>query len=187
MKEIWKDVENYIGIYQVSNLGNVRSLCFGPRNTSKSHIVRNLKPCISSAGYYKVDLVKDGISKTHYIHRLVASAFIPNPELKSQVNHKDGNKHNNLASNLEWVTSKENLSHAVKTGLKSPCPNYGNIGPKNSCSKTIYQFDKDGNLIAKWIGIAEAARHFNCSASSISNCLAGRKKFCKGFSWKYHI
>jgi hypothetical protein len=111
MTEIWKDIEGYEGYYQVSNLGRVKSL----RRKTKSgnggfKYIREriLRP--GNGEYLTTPLVKNGVQKTHYVHRLVAIAFIPNPENKMDVNHKDFNKKNNNVGNLEWTTRKENIA-----------------------------------------------------------------------------
>jgi len=110
--EIWKDVEGYNGKYIVSNLGNVKSFYFlNPKNLKQNTTGRN-------RDYLIVSLCKNNISKNYLIHRLVADAFIPNPKNKPQVNHKDGNKSNNNAENLEWNTCSENQLHAVSIGTK---------------------------------------------------------------------
>lgn len=109
-EEVWKDIEGYEGLYQVSTLGRVKSLA--RERVSKDKILKS-----SGVRYKLVCLYKSGIVKYVKVHRLVANAFISNPENKPQVNHKDGNKFNNSVSNLEWATSKENCIHAVQTGL----------------------------------------------------------------------
>lgn len=119
--EVWKQIDGYEN-YEVSNLGRVRSL---PKKTRKG--IRVLKPIKQS--YLTVDLCKDGVVKKHLIHRIVAKEFISNPEMKQEVNHKDGNKHNNSIDNLEWVTRCENRKHAFDIGLQSA------KGSKNSQSK----------------------------------------------------
>lgn len=104
--EIWKDIEGFEGLYQVSNYGRVKGL--------KTNTI--LKPN-EHTGYLRVQLSKNGKQTNHFIHRLVARTFIPNPENKPEVNHKDADKKNNHVENLEWVTSKENSRHAVQQGL----------------------------------------------------------------------
>lgn len=108
MQEYWKPIEGFEN-YEVSNLGQVRSFY-----TREAKV---LKPSINKDGYLKVGLRKDGKQYLKSIHRLVATAFIPNPEDKLQVNHIDGDKQNNTVFNLEWVTCKENIQHAWNTGL----------------------------------------------------------------------
>lgn len=106
--EIWKDVEGFEN-YQISSYGRVKSL-----NFNKESI---LKPGKDGRGYYVVCLSKNKIRKTLRVHRLVSKAFLPNPENKPEVNHINGSKSNNKVTNLEWVTSKENIQHAYKNGL----------------------------------------------------------------------
>lgn len=118
MKEIWKDIQGYEGLYQVSNLGNVMSWINNRQHKRKQGLM--LKPRVSKHGYYYVNIYKNGERKTIKNHRLVAETFIPNLESKPEVNHKDGNKLNNCVDNLEWVTSQENIIHGINTGLINP-------------------------------------------------------------------
>ena len=131
-KEIWKDIEGYEGIYQVSNWGRVRSLdrfvnAKGNSKEFKKGIIFKLSK--TRKGYLCATL-SNGHAKKKTVHRLVAQAFIPNPMNKPQVNHIDGNKINNKADNLEWVTGKENVWHAVNNKLM-----YGLSGQYNSQAK----------------------------------------------------
>lgn len=127
MEEVWKPVPEYEGLYEVSNLGRARSLprqvliCRGESSYTIKVKGKMLTLNKSKKGYFTVDLFKQVGGKTIHsgtgIHRLVAKAFIPNPEVKEQVNHKDGDKSNNTVGNLEWATCQENMDHAVATGL----------------------------------------------------------------------
>lgn len=116
MTEIWNDIIGYEGLYQVSNLGRVKSLPkmvgFRPQSEKLTAIF------VDKHGYYKTNLYKNNTHKQVYVHILVAQAFIPNIDNKPQVNHKDGDKSHNVDSNLEWCTAKENIIHAYTTGLK---------------------------------------------------------------------
>lgn len=120
--EIWKDVKGYEGIYEVSNLGNVKSkdrLIVTSKNIVAKINQRILKKKVTKKGYERLTLSVSGKHKDVGVHRLVAQAFIQNPENKKEVNHIDGNKQNNQISNLEWCTRNENEKHAFKIGLKS--------------------------------------------------------------------
>lgn len=118
MQEIWKDINGYEGLYQISNLGNVKSIQYFNHANNKIY-PRNklLKPLINEKGYFRVDLFKLGKTKRCRIHRLVAEAFIPNLNNFPEVNHIDGNKSNNRVDNLEWCTHKHNMKEAYRLGL----------------------------------------------------------------------
>ena len=127
--EIWKDIEGYEGLYWASNLGNIKSL------------KKILKLNKVAKGYFHATLYKDGIPKTFKAHRLTAKAFIPNPENKNEVNHKDGIKTNNNILNLEWNTRAENNRHAIENGLLKFKKGEGNFWYNktrgNSCRKKL--------------------------------------------------
>jgi hypothetical protein len=120
-KQIWRDLKDFKGLYQVSNLGKVRSLnrrvYHSGNQTTHFHKGRILSSRINNSGYLSVRLSKEGFVVTRFVHRLIAEAFVPNLQDKPCVNHKDGNKLNNEIDNLEWVTHKENMQHAYKIGL----------------------------------------------------------------------
>lgn len=125
-KEIWKDIKDFEGLYQVSNLGRIKRLPKkvynnGLKNKNKYFISKEiiLKPSTISKGYKGVILTKDKKRYPKKVHRLVAQEFIPNPENKPQINHIDCNKTNNSVENLEWCTNSENQIHAYKHGLNN--------------------------------------------------------------------
>ena len=180
MQEIWKDIPGFENKYQVSNIGNVRSLSY-LGHPGKIHIIKQQH---TYDGYCRVPLMRDGKKHCVTTHILVAKTFIPNPYNKQQVNHKDGNKNNNCVDNLEWVTPKENIEHSIKTGLRHPeLRNYPK-GGEHYASKPVYQYDLSGKLAQKWNSISDAARHFSCKPSTIINCSKGRLKSCKGYMWR---
>lgn len=164
--------------YEIDEYGNVY------RNKNK------LKPQVHNKGYLRVYLSKNGKVSKKYIHRLVAETFIPNPNNLPQVNHIDGNKKNNNVNNLEWVTSKENIIHAFKTGL-SVIPKgennhlYGKRGDKTPYHKAVIQYDLQNNFIKKWSSMIEAERNLKIRTSGICSCCRGKSKKSGGYIWKY--
>ncbi len=178
MKEIWKDIPGYEGRYQVSNLGNVLAT-----NYKRSGTAHLLSPTVTYDGYLRVCLCKGHRCQKRLItiHILVANAFIPNPKNKPQVNHKDGNKSNNCVSNLEWVTGKENIQHAIKNGLRPAIAYKPPKGENHYSSKPVLQYDMQGNFIKKWERQSEAARFYSGLPGPINNCVKGRIKSYKGY------
>lgn len=126
--EIWKDIKNYEGLYQVSNLGRIKSLSrtvyqynyMAKKDIKITFKGKIRKPRMSKDGYYIINLNKDGKMTTYRVHRLVGEQFVENKENKPYINHKDGNKLNNNVDNLEWCTAKENSIHGWKIGLMKP-------------------------------------------------------------------
>lgn len=131
MKEEWKNIKNYEGLYQISNTGKVKSL---ERKTKIPHAIRTEQEKILKLGkrngYYVLTLNKNNKRKAHQVHRLVAEAFIPNPENKPFVNHKDFNPLNNNLNNLEWVTQKENVNWSICNMQKRKKITHSNTGEK---------------------------------------------------------
>ena len=177
MKEIYKDIKGYEGLYQISNYGNVMSLNY--LNTGKAKL---LTPINHHTGYQFVHLRHN---KIKMIHTLVAEAFLPKIEGKRIVNHIDGNKKNNRLDNLEYVTYKENTQHAIKLGIHNPHKINVPKGKYNVHSKPILQYTKDGKFIRRWECMSDAARSIGCNPCMLVNNASGRTKSAHGYVWKY--
>lgn len=162
MKELWKDIAGYEGKYQISNLGRVRSLLNSRGN--KREQPKILKTSIDRWGYLVLALCKNSTGKMFKVHRLVAQAFLLNPENKPEVNHKDGNKLNNTALNLEWVTPKENIRHAFKTGLRKKGEESHRAKLTN---EQVRQIRKEYIPCSRGFSTRALARKYNVSQSNI--------------------
>lgn len=173
-EEIWKDIQGYEGLYQVSNLGKVKSLTYS-NQYKRIDKVKMLKLSIDHKGYIYVGIGYKP-RKTCKVHRLVAQAFIPNPNNYSQVNHIDGNKQNNCISNLEWCDNDFNMNHAKINGLLDK--------RTNNNKKPIKQYNLDGEFIARWDSAEDAYRKLNICSSHIRDCCRGERKTAGGYIWR---
>ena len=185
---MWKDIDFFEWLYQISDQGEVKSLNY--RCTWKQALLR---PTINNWGYLYVWLHRKWIINKITIHRLVATNFIPNPENKPEVNHKNWIKTDNRIENLEWVTKKENSRHAFETGLcannhfRNNHYNKGRFWKEHNRSKTIIQFTKDWIFIREWWSMREVERELWIYASCISSCCLWQAKTAWKFVWKFKL
>lgn len=182
MEEIWKTIENNPN-YEISNMGNVRSVdrfvnCNGGVAFKKGKILKNY---LSKRGYYVVNLS----IKQYKVHRLVAEAFIPNPDNKPQIDHINTDKTDNRVENLRWVTNKENMNNPI-TQQNCSKNNYwnGKVGLKHRNSIPIYQLTKEGEIIKEWECAAAVAKELNISRIGIRRCCQGKAFTAGGYVWK---
>lgn len=199
MKEIWKDIPNYEGYFQVSNLGRVKSLArivlWGGKPRREKEKIKN--HYINREGYPCVTLCKERKSHAFLIHRLVAEAFIPNPENKPFVDHIDTNKENFSLDNLRWVTAKENannpktLLHCKENTYTTESLNKRLITRKErgrKCApKEVYQYSLDGKFINKYESSNEAERQTGILACSIAQVCKQKRYSAGGYLWSYEI
>jgi len=196
--EIWKDVPGYNGLYQVSNLGIIKSL---PRNGTIGGI---LAGSVSKQGYKKVLLYSKNTRKDWRVNRIVALAFIPNPNNLKQVNHKDENKLNNHVGNLEWCSAKYNVNYGTLPQRKSELrkrfrytliskkkmsesqKGIAKRGELSPYSKRVYQYEKNGNFIKEWGSLSDIERELGYPHGNIGKVTRGDIKFAYGFLWSYN-
>ena len=169
MREEWRPLIGYEGLYEVSNRGNMKSLNY--RRTGKEGILKAVK---DKDGYLRVQLWKDGKRKMYAVHRLVAQAFLPNPNNLPIINHKDENKQNNKVENLEWCSISYNNTYNDRDKKVA-----------EKLSKPVIAIDKITGLILEFPSTQEAARHLRISQSHIWECCKGKRKSCGGFYWMY--
>jgi hypothetical protein len=183
MKEIWKNIEGFEGRYEVSNYGRVRSM---PRTIQKlnrwgnksefQHTGKIMSPKVDKDGYLHIGLYRGNTIKHYRVHRLVAEAFIPNPNNKPQVNHKDENPANNHVSNLDWCTILENARYGT-----------GNQRRGISNGKPVDCFQLDGTYVCQFVSTAEAARQLGLNQSDITRVCTGARgrKQTGGYKFEY--
>jgi len=190
-EEIWKDIEGYEGLYQVSNIGRVKSVerwvYSGKGNTTKRLNPESIKAQAINQGYPVVTIWKNNKIKMMKIHRLVCQAFVLNPDNKSCVNHIDEIKTHNYVENLEWCTHSENHKHAYKNGLMVGYFQ-GKFGKDNVKSMPVLQIDQEsGVVIGEYSAIMDAHRDTGISQSNISSVCNGKRRIAGGFKWKFKI
>lgn len=192
--EQWKNIEGYEGLYQVSNEGRIKSLHReiiykdGRKKVLEERILHNF---ISDLGYYHVMLSKDGVSKRYKVHRLVAKAFIPNPDNLPVINHKDENPKNNVVENLEWCTQGYNVHYGtmIERGRKKQLNREDKSKPLDKIDMTT------GEILESFKSASEVERNNpQFKTSSVSRCCRGGQYLngkwqtisdYKGFMWKY--
>lgn len=184
MEEIWKDIVWYEWLYQVSNIWRIKALRF-----DKTKILK-----LSHNRYLEITLRINGKSKKHLIHRLVAKSFIPNPENRPQINHKNWIKTDNRVENLEWCTAKENMAHLFnvlwhKTLFQKehPKPMEWRFWKDNPTSRKVIQYDKELNFIKIWYSMADATRELWIGHNNISACCRWVRNHLTAwwYIWKY--
>lgn len=180
--EVWKDVVGFEGLYRVSNTGLVKTV---PRIDSLGRNVREivLKTRHNNRGYVQVHLYKDGKGYMQLLHRVVATAFLPNPTNLPQINHKDEDKDNNALSNLEWCTNLYNRRYG--TGYQRSCEkhDYKKIGMRNA--KSVRQLSLSGDLIAEYASSMLASKATGISPQQIRNCCNGYCKTAGNYLWQH--
>lgn len=185
--EVWRPVVGYEGLYEVSSLGRVATLNY--KNTKTRRL---LSIAINTNWYQYINIYKNKIRTNIRVHRLVASAFLDNPNSKICVNHINGIKIDNSIGNLEWATYSDNISHAYKTWLnkqteknlmKNNNPAKWKFGSHHNTARRINQYTIDNKFIRTWWSIIEATNY--TKAGHITGCCKWDRKTAWGFIWKY--
>lgn len=196
-QEIWRDIPGYEGYYQVSNFGRVKSLSRKVYNRGGFHISKDriLKQQLRKDRYYNVHLLKEGVKKIFFVHRLVALAFIPNPNNYPDINHKDENPANNCVNNLEWCTEKYNMNYGTAIERRKASFAMNESFKKANATKVrnnsrgaetpIIGTSKKDNSLVSFRSMSEAERITGISKGRISDCCHGRRLSAGGYYWKY--
>lgn len=179
MEEIWKDIPEYEGLYQASNLGRIRSVN-RIDNCNRPRVGKILKFIKSNSGYFQVHFSKNGGTRVLLVHRLIAKAFLENPNNYSCVNHIDGNKLNNNVDNLEWCTQSHNVNESYKLGLQER-----QYGKDNFRSKKVNQYGLDGNFIKTWDSFMDIERALGFNHANLQKVCCGKYQTSYGYVWRY--
>jgi hypothetical protein len=187
MEEIWKTIPGYEGYYQVSSMGRVRSMpryvkCRAGKERLAKGRIRKTVP-YGNGGYLSVTLSVGNNFSTHPVHRLVAMTFLPAIPGKTAVNHKDGHKLNNRVENLEWCTFAENTKHGYDMGLIKTPPTRS--GKQHFRSKPVIQMDKQGNVIAEFESVNQAALAIDYHVTGILLSCRLPKRHAGGYKWQF--
>lgn len=180
--EEWKDIDGFDGKYQISNLGRIK------RNNDRFHQKEMLLKTHITNGYESVTLRKDGHKYNYYIHRLVAIAFVENPNNSPCVDHIDTIKTNNCYGNLKWCTRKENsnnpltIKHMTEKAPKSMLGKSGSLHPR---SKRVLQYDLNGNFLKAFESITQAAKITGTNLGNLYSCCAGKRNYSNGYVWRF--
>lgn len=183
--EIWKNIPNYEGLYQASNLGRIKSL---ERlvNYKIDGFYRKVSCRILSQsnirGWLHCSISANGGNRSIHVARLIALSFIPNPENKPTVNHKNRIKNDNRIENLEWATAKEQTKNIFDVGGRKT-----QSGENHWKSMRVYQYNVNGELVSEHETATSAAKKFNSKASTICDCCNGRWKSAHGYIWSYKL
>lgn len=178
----WFPLKDYENLYEITKNGIIRRIAYDTNrihNTYKNKLPMIIKQQPDKDGYMRITLRKNEKVNIIPVHRLVARTFIPNPENKEQVNHKNGIKNDNRVENLEWVTSSENIRHRIDV--------LGVTLKNKKGSKIVQQLDMEGNVITEYPSAKEAHRLTGFSQGHISEVCRGEKQSYKGFKWKYKV
>lgn len=213
-EEIWKDVVGYEGYYQVSNLGRVRSVSHISKFMETSRRVKHgqiVKPYLTQYGYNVIRLHRNGIISCFFLHRVVAQAFIKNPENKPQIDHINTIRTDNRVENLRWCTNKENCNnpitrrkyigrckgrkHSEESKEKMRAKRIGKLNPffgkhhseeyKKSKSKKLVQLTLNGDFVREWDTSTEAGMRYCVCSKAIRLCCNGINKTCAGYKWMF--
>lgn len=189
VREIWKDIPGFEGFYKINRNGNVLSIRNRPKSKVKNKVIDRpgLLKILTGNGYKYFKAWIYGKSTHVLIHRAIAQCFIPNPENKPHVNHKNANRSDNRIRNLEWVTPKENAMHAWNMGLYQDPPKFwlGKRGKSHIRSKPINRINTDGRIIKRYENACFAAEDLGLDRRTVSKVACGKLKHIKGFLFKF--